>query len=69
MGTYGVQLKGILPRLVRWACRTGTRNLYPALAALASPVQIIFFRNADFHFMVSHRTVAWTGSRAGSLIS
>jgi hypothetical protein len=38
-----VQLKGVLPWLVTWACRTGTRDFCPALAALVGPVQNIFF--------------------------
>jgi hypothetical protein len=36
-------MNGILPCLVRWACRAGTRDFYPALAALDSPVQKYFF--------------------------
>jgi hypothetical protein len=36
-------MKGILPWLVRWDRRAGTRECYPALAALVSPVQNIFF--------------------------
>jgi hypothetical protein len=36
-------MKGVLPWLVRWARRAGTRNFYLALAALVSPVQNIFF--------------------------
>jgi hypothetical protein len=43
MGTYGVQIKGVLPWLVRWARRAGTRDFYIALAALVSPVQNMFF--------------------------
>jgi hypothetical protein len=35
-------MKGLLPWLVRWARRAGTRDFYPALAALVSPVQNIF---------------------------
>jgi hypothetical protein len=36
-------MKGVLPWLVRWARRAGTRDFYPALAALVSPVQNVFF--------------------------
>ncbi len=35
-------MKGALPRLARWARRAGTREFFPALAALVSPVQNIF---------------------------
>jgi hypothetical protein len=35
-------MKGVLPWLVRWACRAGTRDFCPALAALVSPIQNIF---------------------------
>jgi hypothetical protein len=41
MGTQRVQMKGILPWLVRWARHAGTRDFSPALAALVSPVQNI----------------------------
>ncbi len=30
MGTYGVQMKGVLPWFVRWARRAGTRDFCPA---------------------------------------
>ncbi len=36
-------MEGVLPWMVRWACRAGTRYFCPALAALVSPVQNIFF--------------------------
>jgi hypothetical protein len=48
MGALGVQIKGVLPWLVRWACRAGTRDFCPALAALVSPVQNITFFTALF---------------------
>ena len=35
-------LKEVLAWLVRWACRAGTRNVCPALAALVGPVQKFF---------------------------
>jgi hypothetical protein len=42
-------MKGILPYLVRWARSAGTRDFYPALAALmVSTVQNIFFLNVHF---------------------
>jgi hypothetical protein len=43
MGTHRVQMKRVLPWLLCWACRAGTRNFFPALAALVSPVQSIFY--------------------------
>jgi hypothetical protein len=57
MGTYGVQMKGVLPWLVRLACRASTRDFYLALIALVSPVQNIIFLAAHFvcHFMGPHR--------------
>jgi hypothetical protein len=33
MGTLGVHLKGVLPCLVRWACRAGTIDCWPALVS------------------------------------
>jgi hypothetical protein len=48
MGTYRVKMKGVIPWLVRWACRAGTRDFYPALAALVRPVQNIFFLTVHF---------------------
>jgi hypothetical protein len=35
-------MKGVLPWLVRWACRAGTRDFCSALAAEVDPVQNIF---------------------------
>jgi hypothetical protein len=43
MGTQEVQLKGILPWLVRWARRAGTRDFCPALVAEVGAVQNINF--------------------------
>ncbi len=43
MGTQGVHMKGVLPWLVNWARCTGNRDFCPALTALVSPVQNIFF--------------------------
>ncbi len=40
--TQRVQMKGVFPWLVSWALCAGTRDFYPALAALVSPVQNIF---------------------------
>jgi hypothetical protein len=48
MGTQRGQVKGVLPWLVCWACRAGTRDLCPALAALVGTVQYIFFLNVHY---------------------
>jgi hypothetical protein len=48
MGTYEVQMKEVLPWLVCCAHCAGTRDFYPALATLVSPVQHIFFLIAHF---------------------
>jgi len=69
MGTYGVQMKGVLPWLVLWARLAGTRDfILPSLAALVGPVQNILFL-AHYHFLCPHRPATWAGSRAGSLVS
>ncbi len=52
MGTYGVQLKGVFPWLVCWARRASTRNFYPALSALASPVKKTFLTVHYFNLRV-----------------
>jgi hypothetical protein len=72
MGTLGVHIKGVLPWLVRWALRGGTRDFCPALAALVSPVQNITFLIAHFFtFLVpiAQQPGQWAGSRAGSPVS
>jgi hypothetical protein len=43
MKTQRVQMKGVLPWLVRRACRAGTRDFCPALAALVGTVRNILF--------------------------
>jgi hypothetical protein len=68
MGTQGEHLKGVLPWLVRWARRAGTRVFSPALAALVGPVQNIFFLAANT-FVGPHRPASWAGSRAESPVS
>jgi hypothetical protein len=35
-------MKRLLPWLVRWACRAGTRDFCPTLASLVGPVKNIF---------------------------
>jgi hypothetical protein len=71
MGTLIVQIKGILPWLVCWARLAGTRDLYPALAALVSPVQHIFSLTVHyFNFYVFPSFPAtWACSRAGPPVS
>jgi hypothetical protein len=54
MGTYGVKRKVVLPWLVHWARRAGTKDFYSALDALVSPLQNIFFLTPHtFSFYVS----------------
>ena len=36
-------MKRVLPWLIRWACRAGTRDFCSALAAQVGPVQNIIF--------------------------
>ncbi len=47
-------MKEVLPWLVRWACRAGTRDFYPALAALISPVQRNFFLTIHYFNLGVH---------------
>ena len=42
MGSQRVQMKGVIPMLVPWACSAGTRDFCSAMAALVGPVQNIF---------------------------
>jgi hypothetical protein len=62
MGTLKAQSKGVLPWLVRLTPRFGTRDFCPALAALVSPEQTIFFLTVHYY----HLRVPIAGSRAGS---
>ncbi len=66
MGSYGVQMKGVLPWLVRRALRAGTRDFFPALASLVSPVENIFFPHRTLFQFVYPMTQqpGWPGSRA-----
>jgi hypothetical protein len=41
--TKSTKMKGVLSWLSCWACRAGTRDFCPALAALVGPVQTIFY--------------------------
>jgi hypothetical protein len=70
MGTQSGQIKGVLPWLVCWACRAGTRDFCSALAALVGPVQNIFFSpHTLFQLLCLPRLESWAGSRAGSPFS
>jgi hypothetical protein len=48
MWTHKGQLKGVLSWLVRWACRSGTRDFCSALAALNDPVKNRFFLSVHY---------------------
>ncbi len=61
-------MKGVLPWLVRWVRRAGTRDFYPALATLWSAQDKIFFLTV--HYFYLYVPIApWTGSRAGPPVS
>ncbi len=44
--------------LVRWACRTSTRDFYPAVDARVSLVQNIFFLTAHYFNLSTHPSLA-----------
>jgi hypothetical protein len=69
VGTQRVQMKGVLPWLVRWACRAGTRYFCAALAALVGPMHNIFFLTVYYFIHSSRRPASCSGSRAGSPVS
>jgi hypothetical protein len=48
MGIQRVQIKGIHPWLVCWACRASTKDFCSAFAALVGPVQNIFFLTVHY---------------------
>jgi hypothetical protein len=64
-------MKGVLPWLVRWACRVGTRDLCSALAACSSRTSTKYFvtHRTFFKFLYPNRPASWAGSRAGSPVS
>jgi hypothetical protein len=64
-------MKGVLPKLVCWVCRAGTRDFCPALTDLVSPVQNIFYspHTTLVHCICPQRSASLTGSRAGSPVS
>jgi hypothetical protein len=71
MGTQRVQMKGVLPWLIQWACRAGTRDFCLALAVLVGPVQNILF--LTMHYFKSFVAIALQArqapTRAGSPVS
>jgi hypothetical protein len=68
MGTQRVQMKRG-PWVVRWACRTGTRDFCSVLAALVGPVQNIFSSPKTIQFLCPHCPANWEGNRAGLSVS
>ncbi len=48
MGTQKIQMKEVLPSLVRWALHAGTSDFCPALVAPVGPVQNIFFLTVHY---------------------
>ncbi len=65
MGATGEQMEGVLPWLAHWASRAGTRYFCPALAALVSPVQNIFFSRP--YTISSYRPASWQAVVQGRL--
>jgi hypothetical protein len=55
-------MKGVLPLLVHWRRRAGTRNFCPALAALVSLLQNIFFLTV--HYFSSFVPIAQQAGQA-----
>ncbi len=64
-GTQRVHMKGVLPWLVGWARRSGTRSYCPASAATVSAVQNIFI----YIYFFLTAAASWAGSRAASPFS
>ncbi len=72
MEAQGVQMKVGLPWLfVGLVMPVLETFFYPALAALFSPVQNIFFLTVHYIFQLKcpHRPASWPGSRAGPPVS
>ena len=65
MGTQRVQMRGVLPWLVRWTRRAGTIDFCLALAALDSTVQNIIF--LTIHFFTLLVPIAQQPGQAGML--
>jgi hypothetical protein len=64
MGTQEVHIKGLLTSLARLARRAGTRDFCPALAALVSPVQNIFFLTVLYFTLFFPSSSSKLGSQA-----
>ncbi len=62
METQRVQMKGVFPWLVLWACRAGTRDFYPVLVALVGQVQKYFF--ITIHYFTSFVLIAQQAGQA-----
>ncbi len=61
-------MKGVLPWLVRLACRVGTRDFCSALAAVVGPVQNILFHTVHyFNFFVPSAQQAGQAAVLGRL--
>ncbi len=62
-------MKGVLPGLVRWARRIGTRDFCSVLGALVDLVQENFPHQIIFHLICPHHLASWAGSCAESPVS
>ncbi len=66
IGTQREQMNGVLPWLVRCACRAGTRDFCPVFAAQVGPVQNIFFC-LTVHYFISFVPIAQQPRQAAVL--
>jgi hypothetical protein len=57
-------MMGVLSWLIRWSRCSGTKNVYPALAASAH-YNIFFSHHTLSQFLCPHRPATWAASRAG----
>ncbi len=63
-------MKGVLPCLVPWACRAGTRDFCPSLGCSRRPsTKYVFPHHTLFHFLCPQCSASWAGSRAASPVS
>jgi hypothetical protein len=62
--------EGVLPWLDCWACRAGTRDNCPALAALVGPVprKIFLAYTISTHLSLSPRKVGWQSCGVACLL-
>jgi hypothetical protein len=68
MGTQRVQIKGVLPWLIRWAWHPGTRDFCSAFAAFVGPVQNIFLLIVHyFNYFVPITQIAGQAAELGRL--